>query len=137
MWFKISTFTRITSYNVCYTKLLRNQPADKCDKETDRSHDADTDDYVEAKVAGFDIEKDELDEFKTEIKEETKFEKDTRVEVLANARSGYYEIVGMNQYSNLISQSDFKALTNTNQRIYLHYWESGWQQVRQYRNNFV
>ena len=77
--------------------------------------------------------KDELDEFKTEIKEETKFEKDTRVEVLDNTRSGYYETVGMHQHNNLISQSDFKALTNTNQRIYLHYWESSWQQVRQHQ----
>jgi MoxR-like ATPase len=77
--------------------------------------------------------KDELEEFKTEIKEETRFEKDTRVEVLANARSGYYEILGINQYNSLISQLDFKALTNTNQRIYLHYWESSWQQVMQHQ----
>jgi MoxR-like ATPase len=73
--------------------------------------------------------RDELDDFKTEIEEETKFEKDTRVEVLENVRSGYYEILGINQYNNLIRQSDFEALTNTNQRIHLYYWESTWQQV--------
>ncbi|GIV44955.1 MAG: ATPase [Bacteroidia bacterium] len=79
--------------------------------------------------------KDELDEFKTEIQEETKFEKDTRVEVLEDTRNGYYEIVGMNQY-NLISQSDFNALTNSNQKVHLHYWNSGWQQAsrNQYYN---
>jgi len=77
--------------------------------------------------------KDELEEFKTEIKEETKFEKDTRVEMLVNSRNEYYEIIGISNYDNLISQVDFKALTNTNQTYYLHYWESGWGQVRQHQ----
>jgi len=77
--------------------------------------------------------KDELDEFKTEIKEETKFEKDTRVETLVNARNGYYEIVGMNNYNSLISQVNFNALTNSNQTYYLHYWESSWGQVTQHQ----
>jgi len=77
--------------------------------------------------------KDELDEFKTEIKEETKFEKDTRIEILTNARTNYYEIIGMDNYNNLISQFDFKALTNSNRYYYLYYWESHGSQVRRYQ----
>jgi len=81
--------------------------------------------------------KDELDEFKTEIKEETKFEKDTRVEILSNAITDYYEIIGMDNYNNLISQVDFKSLTNSNQYCYLHYWDSSWMRVRQYQSFYI
>lgn len=66
--------------------------------------------------------KDELEEFKTEIKEETKFVKDTRVETLVNARDDYYEIVGFNSENNLIRQIDFDNLTNSNQAIRLYYY---------------
>lgn len=74
-----------------------------------------------------------MQEFKIEISEETKFEKDTRVEVLSNTRADFYEIIGIGNYDNLIRQSDFKALTNTNQIFYLHFWESSWRQVRQHQ----
>lgn len=75
--------------------------------------------------------KDDLEEFKTEINEETKFEKDTRVEELVNTRNGYYEIAGIGAYNNLIEKSGFYGLTNANQKISLYYWESRWQQARE------
>lgn len=75
--------------------------------------------------------KEELDEFKNEIKEETKFEKDARVEVLDDAINGYYEIRGVNQYNNLISHSDYDSLRNSNKQCYLCYWDPGWRKVRQ------
>jgi MoxR-like ATPase len=74
----------------------------------------------------------ELTEFKTEIDKETKFVKDTRVEVLQNVRDGYYEIDGMPDNRNLISQSDFNSLTNNNVSKYSYYWEKAWNQIRQY-----
>jgi len=77
--------------------------------------------------------KDELDEFKTEIKEETKFEKDTRVETLVNARNDYYEIVGFDSENNLIRQIDFNSLTNSNQSIRLYYYYEYYREVRQNR----
>jgi MoxR-like ATPase len=63
--------------------------------------------------------KDELEEFKTEIKEETKFEKDTRVEALVNSRNDYFEIMGFNNENNLIRQIDYNGLTNSNENIRL------------------
>lgn len=79
----------------------------------------------------FKVLKDELDDFKTEIKEETKFEKDTRVEVLTNSRNDFFEIVGFENYNNLVRQIDYNALSNSNQIYYMYYWETGWNQVRQ------
>lgn len=65
--------------------------------------------------------KDELDEFKTEIKEETKFEKDTRVERLIE-NSGYYEIENPpSQHDKYIEKGVFHQLTNDKQNIHLHY----------------
>lgn len=81
--------------------------------------------------------KDELDEFKTEIKEETKFEKDTRVEVLANSRSDYYEIEKFDSQNNLLAQSDYSALNNSNQRIKLGNWDQWSKRVSQdYYSNY-
>lgn len=74
--------------------------------------------------------KDELKEFQLEISEETKFEKDTRVEVLINARNDYFEIIGFDENNNLIKQSDFTILTNTNIHMYLGYWYSHWNEYR-------
>ena len=74
--------------------------------------------------------KEELNDFKTEINEETKFEKETRIEVLINARNEYYEIIGFDNYNNLIKQIDFNALTNTNQINNFYYWEPSWGQAR-------
>jgi MoxR-like ATPase len=65
----------------------------------------------------------ELQEFKTEIKEETKFEKDSRLEVLSNSRIEYYEIEGIDAQNNLLSHSVYRALNNSNQRFNLGYWE--------------
>jgi len=77
--------------------------------------------------------KDELDEFKTEIKEETKFEKDTRVETLVNARNDYFEIVGFNNENNLIRQIDYNNLTNSNEYVRLYYYYEYYRQVQQNR----
>ncbi|NBV67875.1 MAG: ATPase [Flavobacteriia bacterium] len=77
--------------------------------------------------------KDELEEFKTEIKEETKFEKDTRVETLVNARNDYFEIVGFNSENNLIRQIDFNSLSNSNESVRLYYYYEYYSQVRQNR----
>jgi MoxR-like ATPase len=74
----------------------------------------------------------ELTEFITEINEETKFVKDTRKEVLESVHDGYYEIIGMPANQNLINQSDFNSLTNSDVSKYLHYWERNRNQVRQY-----
>ncbi len=82
----------------------------------------------------FKVLKDELDDFKTEIKEETKFEKDTTVETLVNARTDYYEIENFNSENDLIRQIDFKNLTNSNVQITLYYWYSYYGQVRQNRS---
>jgi MoxR-like ATPase len=65
--------------------------------------------------------RDELNDFKTEIEEETKFEKDTRVETLIE-NSGYYEIENPpSQHDKFIEKSVFKQLSNDKQNIYLHY----------------
>ncbi len=79
--------------------------------------------------------KDELDEFITEIQEETKFEKGTRLEVLEDQKNDYYRIVGMNLY-NLISESDFNALTDSNQMFCLYYWDSRSRSIQVARNQF-
>ncbi|KAF0204714.1 MAG: MoxR-like [Bacteroidetes bacterium] len=65
--------------------------------------------------------KDELDEFKTEIKEETKFEKDTRVETFIETQ-GYFELENPpSQHDRFIENNIFKQLTNEKQPIYLFY----------------
>jgi MoxR-like ATPase len=77
--------------------------------------------------------KQELGEFKTEIDEETKFVKDTRVELLEPVHNEYYEILNPpNSNSNLIRKSDFDSLTNANVSKYLYYYERSYKQVRQY-----
>ncbi|GHU97822.1 ATPase [Spirochaetia bacterium] len=77
--------------------------------------------------------KDELTAFQTEINEETKFVKDTRVEVLTNARKDYYEInAQIDGHNLLITQNEFKNLTNANQQMYLYYWHTSYQSVQQY-----
>jgi MoxR-like ATPase len=78
----------------------------------------------------------ELSEFKTEIDEETKFVKDTRVEVLAKVRDGYYKIVKMNDDSDLIQQSDFVSLTNTNESKHLYYWRTDYRRTERGYNTF-
>jgi MoxR-like ATPase len=81
--------------------------------------------------------KEDLEEFQEEIKEETKFIKDTRVEVLINARTDYYEIKELNNSrESLIKETDFTALTNSNQRIYLYFWYSSYNRVQQYDYNW-
>lgn len=75
--------------------------------------------------------KDELIEFRTEIKEETKFEKDTRMETLVNARSEYFEILDINKQNNLISQTAYSVLTNSNKSIILNYYHENYKQVQQ------
>jgi MoxR-like ATPase len=72
----------------------------------------------------------ELKEFQTEIIEETRFEKNSRIEILVNARKDYYEIDNFDSNNNLIKQLDYQNITNTNQLITLFYWYSGWSEVR-------
>jgi len=79
--------------------------------------------------------KDELINFKTEIEEETKFVKDTRVKMLETVYDDYFEILNPpDQNSNLIKQTDFYNLSNQNISIYLYYWYAYYQQVR---NNYT
>jgi hypothetical protein len=63
--------------------------------------------------------------------EETKFEKDTKVEVLTNSRNDFFEIVGFENYNNLVQQIDYNALTNSNQAYNLFYWDTSWSRARQ------
>jgi MoxR-like ATPase len=77
----------------------------------------------------------ELDEFKKEIDEETKFVKDTRVPVLKKIYDDYYEMEGMPTNCNLIKQSDFNSLTDDNVSKYLYYWHNNYKRVEQYNNN--
>jgi MoxR-like ATPase len=78
---------------------------------------------------------DEISNFEIEIKEETKFVKDTRVNVLAPVHNDYYEILNPpNQNSNLIKQNEFKNLSNQNQNLYLYYWNSSWGQLQNNSN---
>lgn len=76
--------------------------------------------------------REELDEFKVEIKEETKFVKDTRAQVLKNVHGDYYEILNSpnGRYDSLIKKSDFENLDNNNKRLCLYCWESNWNRVR-------
>jgi hypothetical protein len=75
----------------------------------------------------------ELAEFQTEINEETKFVKDTRVEVLESVHNDYYEILNPPQQNvNLINQAHFQSLTNQNQGMYLYYWYESYQRVQQH-----
>jgi MoxR-like ATPase len=73
----------------------------------------------------------ELDEFKKEIDEETKFIKDTRVKSLTIVYNDYYEVLNPpSRYDNLINKSDFDRLSNQDQSIHIYYWEASWGQVR-------
>jgi MoxR-like ATPase len=90
-------------------------------------------------TVSFDFEgiKQELEEFKTEIDEETKFVKDTRVESLENVHSGYYGITGMSANQNLIRQSDFDSLTNSNVQKNLYHWRGdSYNRVERYPSLF-
>jgi MoxR-like ATPase len=69
----------------------------------------------------FKILKDELGEFKTEIKEETKFEKDVRGETIIE-NNGYYELENPpSHHDKFVLKSVFIQLTNEKQLLYLHY----------------
>jgi len=77
--------------------------------------------------------RDELVNFKTEIDEETKFVKDTRVEVLEPVHNDYFEILNPpDNHSNLINQNEFMNLSNQNISIYLYYWHTSYQRVQNY-----
>jgi MoxR-like ATPase len=73
----------------------------------------------------------ELDEFKEEIKEETKFVKDKRVEVLATVRANYFQILENSPNPALIKMFEFINLSNQNVRMTLYYWNASWGQVQQ------
>jgi hypothetical protein len=74
--------------------------------------------------------RDELDNFITEIKEETKHVKDIRVEELEPVYNDYFEILNPpNQNSNLINQNEFKNLSNQNKGMYLYYWYDYYKRV--------
>jgi hypothetical protein len=62
--------------------------------------------------------KDELEEFKTDIKKATQFEDDSRIETLSKD-SGYYEIENpQSQIDRFIKKEIFDQLTYNNQEIY-------------------
>jgi MoxR-like ATPase len=64
----------------------------------------------------------ELDEFKEEIKEETKFVKDTRAEKLADPTNGYYELINPpSDNDKYINKGNFEQLTTEKQSMYLYY----------------
>jgi MoxR-like ATPase len=68
-------------------------------------------------TVSFDFEsiRDELAEFKTEIDEETKFVKDTRVEVLYEEIGGYYELkTPITQYDRYINKGNFRQRSGWN-----------------------
>ncbi|MHC6201759.1 AAA family ATPase [Breznakiellaceae bacterium SP9] len=74
--------------------------------------------------------KEELDSFRTEIAEETKFIHDTRATVLAEFHQEYYGICNFNNNdNNFISKTDFDGLTNQNGYIYLFYWHSSYNAI--------
>lgn len=77
--------------------------------------------------------KEELKEFNIEIKEETKFEKDTRVEVIKSV-DGYTEIINPpSSHDNFIAENVLKQLTNQEQQHYLHYFQySSYNQHQRY-----
>jgi MoxR-like ATPase len=89
--------------------------------------------YGYTKEIDFTSIRDELDNFSTDIDEETKFEKDTRVEVLEPVYDGYYEILNPpDQNANLIKQNEFDNLSNDNRHMYLQYWKSNYNEARDY-----
>jgi len=66
--------------------------------------------------------KDDLDEFKEEIKEETKFVKDTRVEKLMSPIDEYYELINPpSRNGKYIKKGDYEQLTAEKLSIYLGY----------------
>jgi MoxR-like ATPase len=72
----------------------------------------------------------ELINFSNEINEETKFVKDTKVEVLEPVHDGYYEILNPSRSdNNLIKQSDFNNLSNQNNSINLYYYRTNYGQI--------
>jgi len=76
--------------------------------------------------------KDEMDEFKKEIEEETKFIKDTSKKVLNPVYGDYFQIDNPpSQYDSLIKQSDFDTLNNYSQPMYLYYQDNSYGRVRQ------
>jgi MoxR-like ATPase len=81
----------------------------------------------------FDEIDEEIEEFKKEIDEDTKFTKDTRTKVLTSVHNDYYEILKpLSTNANLIAKNDFNRLTNQNQNMRLVYWDSSWSQIRNY-----
>jgi MoxR-like ATPase len=80
--------------------------------------------------------KEELKEFEIEIEEETKFVKDTRSDELVIEKGDYFEILNLNNKSNLIRQIDLLSLTNNNENINLYYWDNSWKQVRNDRYTY-
>jgi len=86
--------------------------------------------YGYTKEVDFKNISDELDNFKTEIDEETKFVKDTRVEMIEPVHNDYFEILNPpDNHSNLINQNEFKNLSNQNEYIYLYYWYDYYNRV--------
>jgi MoxR-like ATPase len=70
-----------------------------------------------------------INELETEIKEETSFIKNTKKEILQDARVQYYEILNFRHDANLILQTDLNSLSNTNSGISLYYWYTHYGQV--------
>ncbi|GHT65219.1 ATPase [Bacteroidia bacterium] len=65
--------------------------------------------------------KEELAEFQEEIKEETKFEKNTRIEVLDDTVKDHYEILKLDDDRDFIRKIDYNRLNNSYQTISLYY----------------
>ncbi|MEN9613648.1 MAG: hypothetical protein RLZZ628_4462 [Bacteroidota bacterium] len=70
-----------------------------------------------------------IHELETEVKEETSFIKNTKKEVLETVKENYYEILNFRQDANLILQTDFNNLSNTNRGVSLYYWYAHYGQV--------
>jgi len=71
--------------------------------------------------------KDELNEFKEEIKDETKHEKDTRVEKLVELIDGYYELINPpSRFDKYINKENYKQLTTEKKYfdLYREYYDS-------------
>jgi MoxR-like ATPase len=69
----------------------------------------------------FNTLRDELNDFKTEINEWTRLEKDTRVELII-IKDGFCELENPpSQYDKFIESSAFEQLTNEKRSLYLHY----------------
>jgi len=73
--------------------------------------------------------REEIEDFTTEIAEETKVIKDTRTEVLENIYNDYYGIIGMSQ-NLLIKQSDYENLTNDSRKTPLYSWNQSYYNVQ-------